>query len=287
MLTKASKCPTKLLQEVSEIIVAHKDFLKDNLRSCSSQTDVANALTASDSWFILGNGPSPAVLKLQISERSATVSQICTNTDSIPTLISRLREEVGAMRLTKLTVRVLPDEVQPWVDSGFQRTFTCAQFSRAPVVSNMMPLLPLSNPTEKDLLPLSQLMYAAYAKTDESLPDVRSAEASLRETMSGAGGAYLPDASFASGAAPNLVSACLIATQEPGEAEIVRLFTHPLYRARGLATTEIAAAMNRLSASGVKSVSAWNREGDEVVRRLLAKMGFEKRRGVVEVSASV
>jgi len=287
MLTKASKCPTKLLQEVSDIIVAHKDFLKYNLTSCNSQTEVANALAASDSWFILGNGPSPAVLKLQILGRSATVSEICTNADSIPALASGLRAEVGALRLSKLTVRVPPEEVQPWVDSGFRRAFTYAQFSRAPVVSNMMPLLPLSNPTEKDLLPLSQLMYAAYAKTDESLPDARSAETSLRETMAGAGGAYLADASFASGTAPNLVSACLIATQEPGQAEIVRLFTHPLYRARGLATTEIAAAMNRLSASGVKSVSAWNREGDEVVRRLLAKMGFEKRRAVVEVSASV
>ena len=286
MLTKASKCPTRILQEVSNVVAAHKDFLEEHLTSCKNPTEVANALAASESWFILGSGPALAVLKLHVFGQSAAVSQICANADSIPALVSGLRE-VGTMGVTKLTVRVPADEAQPWVDSGFQRTFTYVQFSRAPVVSNMMPLLPLKNPTEKDLPLLSQLMYAAYAKTDESLPDVQSAEASLRDTMLGAGGSYLPDASFASGAALNLVSACFIATQEPGEAEIVRLFTHPLYRARGLATTEIAAAMNRLSASGVKSLSAWNREDNEVVRRLLTKMGFEKGKAVVELSANI
>jgi predicted GNAT family acetyltransferase len=103
--------------------------------------------------------------------------------------------------------------------------------------------------------------------------------------MSGARGTYLPDASYASGAPPNLVSACLLTADLPGEAKIDQLFTHPLYRARGLATLEIAAAMNRLTVSGVSSLNVWNREGNDVIKRLLGKMGFRQQRTVVEMSA--
>jgi predicted GNAT family acetyltransferase len=150
----------------------------------------------------------------------------------------------------------------------------------------MMPLLPLTNATQKDLTILSQLMYTSYVKMDGGFPDTQSAETMLRAIMSGVNGQYLQDASFASGASPNLVSACLLTLDTPDEAKIQQLFTHPLYRARGLATTEIAAAMNRLSGSGIRSLTAWSREDNGVVTRLLTKLGFGQERTAVEMLAS-
>jgi predicted GNAT family acetyltransferase len=130
-------------------------------------------------------------------------------------------------------------------------------------------------------------MYEAYAKTSRAIPDLQSAEELLHNIVGGAFERYLPDASFGSGAYPNIVSACLIVMDSPDQARIAQLFTHPLYRARGLATTEIAFAMNRLSATGVKSLTAWSQEGDDVVKRLLTKMGFAETGRAVEVSAKV
>ena len=284
MLTKASRCSTKIIQEAAKLVCEREDFLKDSLPSCGNPTEVIKALTASDSWFVLADGQATAVLSLETFERTAAISQICTSDDSFEVVASVLRGELHAMKIANLTLRVPPQEVDRWNRNGFQRGPAFSKFSRTPTVSNMMPLLPLVNATRKELPILSQLLYTAYAKTEEAFFDIQTAEASLRRTMSGARGTYLPDASYASGPLPKLVSACLLTADPPGGAKIDQLFTHPLYRARGLATMEIAAAMNRLAASGVSSLNVWNREGNDVVKRLLGKMGFSQQRTVVEMS---
>ena len=287
MLTAASRCPPKVMQEVAKVVCKHGDFLRENLPLCSNPAEVSKALAASNSWFVFVNGQSVAVFKLEVSGRIAIVSQFCVSDDSFQAVISGLRVELGAMKIVTLTSTVPPSEVERWTGLGFRRGFACAKFSRVPTQSNMMPLLPLLNPSQEHLLTLSQLMYAAYSKTDDGFVDVRAAEESLRAIMSGARGAYLQDASFVSGALPNLVSACLVTVDGPAEAKIVQLFTHPLYRARGLATIEIAAAMNRLCISGVTTLSAWIREDNEVVRRLLGNLGFKPEGALVEMSVAM
>ena len=287
MLTRASKCPTKILQEAAKFVLDHENFLKMNLPLCIDPMEVSKALAASDSWFVLANVQPSAVFKLEISGRIAVVSQILASNDMLPTIAAELRKEIRSLKASSLTLRVPPGEVELWAGNGFQRGLTYVKFSRAPERNNVMPLLPLTNASRKELPILSQLMYAPYSKTDESFPDVHTAEALLRATMSGVRGTYLRDASFVSGAPPNLVSACLLTVDSPGEAKIDRLFTHPLYRARGLATAEIAAAMNQLSQAGVKRLSAWNRESNEVAKRLLAKMEFTQQSTAVEMSGSL
>lgn len=278
------------MQNVSNFVYERENFRKASLPHCNSPREVNDALAASDSWFVLAEGQRMAklaiiaVFKLETFGRTATVSEICVNSDnSFDAAISGLRSELREMRISKLALRVAPAEVERYAASGFEQGDPYLRFSRAPAKSNMMPILPLMNATQNELPILSQLMYAAYAKTDNSFSDIHSAEALLRAIISGARGRYLSNASFASGALPNLVSACLLTVDLPGEAEIAQLFTHSLYRARGLATTEITAAMNQLAASGMGSLSAWNREGNDAVRRLLTKMGFRQDRAVVEM----
>ncbi len=141
------------------------------------------------------------------------------------------------------------------------------------------------NPTDKEIPTLSNLMYEAYPKGAYS--DAQSTENVIRNVMSGKLGDYVSGASFASGAFPNLVSACLVTRVSPVEANVAQVFTHPLYRAAGLATTEIASAMNRLvkEGKGVTKLTVWSPATNEVMKRLLDKMGFVKDRELVQLTA--
>jgi predicted GNAT family acetyltransferase len=67
------------------------------------------------------------------------------------------------------------------------------------------------------------------------------------------------------------------------------VFTHPLYRARGLATAEISSAMNRLvnEGKGVSRLTVLKPETNDVVKRLLDKMGFAQDRKLVEMSSRI
>ena len=288
MIVKASKCSEDVLQNVANLVYNHENFRNENFPLCSTPMEVGEALAVSDAWFVLAASEILAVFRLEMDDRTARVSRMCIfDRGNIEAVVAGLRRDLHEMRIDSLTLKVKPAEAEPYIACGFARGHTFQRFSRAPAESNMMPILPLTNATQRDLPALSRLMYEAYAKTDRGVSNVQSAEAQLRRLMSSTTGQYLSDASFATGAASNLVSACLLTMDSPGEAKIEQLFTHPLYRARGLATTEIAASMNYLAASGVKSLIGWNREGDEVVRRLLTKMGFRQDRTVVEVKAGV
>ncbi len=85
------------------------------------------------------------------------------------------------------------------------------------------------------------------------------------------------------------MSACLVTRVSPAEANVSQLFTHPLYRARGLATTEIASAMNSLvkEGKGVTRLTVWSPEANEVMKRLLDKMGFAQDRRLVEMTSRI
>jgi len=80
-----------------------------------------------------------------------------------------------------------------------------------------------------------------------------------------------------------VVSACFIALRSPREALVAELFTHPLYRARGLATIELATAMNRLLKRGVQTLTVRFGEKNEIAGRLFAKLGFKQERKLAEM----
>jgi predicted GNAT family acetyltransferase len=101
--------------------------------------------------------------------------------------------------------------------------------------------------------------------------------------MIGLHGTYAAEASLVSGSTLNMVSACFVTLSSPREALVAELFTHPLYRARGLATTEVATAMNRLLNRGVQTLAVRFSENDEIAKRLFAKLGFKQENKRVEM----
>ncbi len=105
--------------------------------------------------------------------------------------------------------------------------------------------------------------------------------------MSGTHGFYAANASFVSGTIENPVSACFITLGSPREANVTRLFTHPLYRARGLATSEVATSMNKLLKQGIETLSVWVGGDNEIARRLFTKLGFKEVRKAVELGATI
>jgi hypothetical protein len=288
MLTKASKCSDNIIKGAANLIYEDKEFLTENFAFCNNPTEVSKALTASDSWFVFGSNQPSAVFELQTLDSAAVISRIFVDpSQTSDRLTAGFLGELREMKITKVTIRARPSDAERFSSGGFDRGLTYHRFSRSPEETDMMPILPLIKATRKELPTLSRLMYDSYAKTDQSFSDVQSAERSLRAVMSGSRGRYASDASFASGALPNLVSACILILESAKEARVEQLFTHPLYRARGLATTEIGAAMNSLVAAGVKSLNIWNRDGNDVVRRLLLKMGFKKDRTIIEMTSRV
>jgi GNAT superfamily N-acetyltransferase len=287
MIRNSSKCPTDVLERVSNLVFKNRDFARENFSLCGNPFEINRVLASSDSWYVLVDNRPTALFRLEISHPIARISQICVNSDeSLERVMSSMRRDLRNMRINSVTVRVPPDDMESLNASGFEKQDSYVRFSRVPAVTEMMTILPLVNVTRKELPLLARLMYDAYAKTNHSFSDIQSAQKSLQFIMSGSRGEYLSDASYASGAFQNLVSACLLTAGLPGQAEIAQLFTHPLYRARGLATVEIAVALNRLYESGIRRLIVWNREGDEVVRRLPTKLGFGEDRKVVEMAAN-
>jgi ribosomal protein S18 acetylase RimI-like enzyme len=137
-----------------------------------------------------------------------------------------------------------------------------------------MPILPVANPTPKDTHLLSKLIFESYDKTGLRLSDVASAERIVKDIWTGLRGTFLANSSYVSFAGDKIVSGCLINSNGPKAARIMELFTHPLYRARGLATAEVCTCMNHLSKDNVSTLGVSVSEDNEVAKRLFAKLDF-------------
>jgi GNAT superfamily N-acetyltransferase len=240
-------------------------------------------------WQVAMDNDVPlALFRIEANGSKATISELCLeHHDAVVPVASILRKGLSETGISEISLRVSPSREQALAGIGFQRRDTCLRFSRVPEEVKMMPILPLMNATQKEVPILSQLLFDAYARAGNGFTDVGAAERYLRNMMSGGGGRYLTNASFASGALTNLVSACLITEYSPGEARITQMFTHPLYRARGLTTAEIASGMRWLLGAGCRRLIVWNSEGNAVVTRLLKKMGFNEDERVREMVSSV
>ena len=257
----------------------------------SSSTEVGRTLASlGNSWYVLTSERPIALFKAEILEPTANISRLCYDGSTpFESVIANLREDLRRMKIKKFQVCVTPDQTDLFLSNSFEKHEVLVRLSRVPIETKMMPILPLMNPSEKEVPTLSKLMYDAYAKAKEAYSDAKSTESVVRNIMSGGIGDYISGASFASGAFPNLVSACLLTRVSASEANVSQVFTHPLYRARGLATTEIASAMNRLvkEEKGITRLTVWSHETNEVMKRLLDKMGFSQDRKLVEMTSSI
>jgi predicted GNAT family acetyltransferase len=146
-----------------------------------------------------------------------------------------------------------------------------------------MQLLPFLKPKMNDIPELSRLMCEAYSESRwNRYPNVAAAEKSLRSLFSKKkNNDPARESSFMSKAGDKIVSACLVQGEQIG-ATVSELFTHPLYRARGLATTELTACMSSLALAKVRLLRISADEENHVLIRLLSKLGF-----VVDIKYSI
>jgi GNAT superfamily N-acetyltransferase len=286
MITRISKLPREALDQIGQLALQNLRFLDDWIPEHSNVESVVKALrSAENSWSVLTADRPLAIFKLDINEKQASLQGFCPineSSGSLPSSISTLRNDIFKMGPTQITVEVPTSICEPFVTNGFEKDSDLVRFSGRPIVMKMLPILRLSNVTEREIHDLSTLLYEAYeGSAEKKFSGVETAESSLREIMRGRHGRYVSEASFLSGALPNIVSACLITIDEANVANVAELFTDPLYRARGLATIELAAGMNWLVQNNVGVLTAWIRGSNDVARRLFDKIGLKEDKQLV------
>jgi len=185
------------------------------------------------------------------------ISQLTMEESVEASSVNQVAFEMGGLPRTNQTTIIAPVElVTALVKSGFESRGTEARISIAPRESRPMQLLPMSEPSEEDIPELSRVMYEAYlASKFVKYSDVAAAEKNLRSLISDMNTDPIQKNSFMSKAGDKIVIACLIKGEYSG-ATATELFTHPLYRARALATTELTACMNSLALSKVPLLRA-------------------------------
>ena len=290
MISRIAKLPQEELARINDLASENLMFIEQWIPQHSNPEELHKILrNPQDSWSILISDRPLAIFKLDIHEKSANVEQFCPIQESAGSLgstISTMQNDLLKFGSTEIRIKVPTSISAQFVDRGFKQTGEFVGVSGRPVKMKMMPILKLTNPSEKEIPDMSKLLYDAYkGSADNKYPSVAAAETALLEIMRGKHGRYLADASFLSGGILNLVSACLI-TVERNTANVAELFTHPLYRARGFATTELAAAMNWLLKNNIEVLTAWMPSSNEVIRRLFAKIGFKEDKRLVELVAN-
>lgn len=287
MITRTKKASRDQLTKIAEIVQRNVAFAKQAFPECSTrdqlQAELKNSPKEWNALFI--SGEPVALFTLHHSGRTAMLDNllVASITDDAP-VASALRTEFKATKVESLTLQVPEHLAIELVSNGFEKLRSLIRLTGPVVVTKLMPILPLNNPTARDLPLLAKLMYDSYEKgLEPKLPTIAFAEATLRQIFAGSYGAYVPEASFMSGAPQNVVSACFVTLRSREEGQIAELCTHPLYRARGLATIEIVMSMNSLTKLGVRRLSVFVGERNDVALRMFAKLGFNQDQGLVEM----
>ncbi|MGD0689762.1 MAG: GNAT family N-acetyltransferase [Candidatus Bathyarchaeia archaeon] len=286
MITKTSKASSDILGQTAEFIFENGASTKEAFPQCSTKEELLSELRKThEQWNILHTDRPVALFTLQLSDVDAIVDKIYpAPPTSYESFVSNLRLDLKKAKIQSLTLRVPEEMAEGLEKNGFEKRRVIVKFVGPVIETQLMPILPLVSPTDRDIPALAKLMHESYEKGAEPrLPTVSSAERKLHEIMSGLHGAYAAEASLISGTTLNVVSACFIALRSPREALVAELFTDPLYRARGLATIELATAMNRLLKRGVQTLTVRFGEKNEIAGRLFAKLGFKQERKLAEM----
>lgn len=290
MITRTAKASSDLLAQAADLIVENGAYLKKAFPQCSNKSEVISELKKSpEQWNVLFTDRPAAVFTLHVSDMDAVIGKFLPASSlSFDTLVPSLQHDLKRMKVGSLTIQVLQEMSEALTKNGFEKRRTLVKLMGPVIETKLMPILPLNSPTERNLPLLAKLMYESYEKSSESkLPSVASAEKLLRDIMHGSQGPYAAEASLISATLLNTVSACFITFSFPREAHVAQLFTHPLYRARGLATTEVATGMNKLVKRGVQALTVWLGESNEIAGRLFAKLGFKQERKLVEMVSTI
>lgn len=286
MITRISKASSDLLGQTAEFIVENGAYMKEAFSQCSNKAELLSELRKNpEQWNILHTDRPIALFSLQLSDADAVVDRFYPAPSiSYESLVPNLRVDLKKAKIQSLTLRVPEEMVEALEKVGFEKRRFIVKFVGQVIETKLMPILPLVSPTERDIPTLAKLMHESYEKSaEEKLPSVSFAERRLHEIMSGLHGVYMAEASLISATTLNMVSACFVTLSSPREALVAELFTHPLYRARSLATTEVATSMNRLLKRGVRTLAVRFNENNEIAGRLFVKLGFKQERKLAEM----
>lgn len=286
MITRAAKASPELLSYAADLIVENDAYVNETFPQCTNKTELQSELKRSpEAWNLLVTDGLAALFTLHFYGTEATVSKfLVSDSFSFATSIPSVLQDLRRMKVGSLTLQVPVEMSDEFVKNGFEKRRLLLKLQGPIVETKLMPILPLNSPKTRDLPILAKLMYDSYEVGSEpKLPSVDCAERLLTGLMNGAYGQYAAEASLTSGATQNMVSACFITLRTPKEAQVEQLFTHPLYRARGLATTEVATGMNKLVERGVQTLTIWHGDDNEVAGRLFAKMGFKRQQMLAEM----
>jgi len=286
MISRTKKASKDVLAKVATMLQQNETFRKQAFPECSTNEQLQTELkTSSKEWNVLITDESLALFTIRRSDKTATLDNLLVPTASnYVAVASSFRNEFKAAKVDFLTLRVPESLTDALTSNGFEKRRSLIRLTGPVVETKLMPILPLNNPTVRDLPLLAKLMYDSYEKALEpKLPTIANAEGELRQILAGTYGDYLAEASFMSGASQNVVSACFVTLSSKEEARIVELFTHPLYRARGLATIEVVMSMNALTKLAVKRLTVVVGEKNDVSLRMFAKLGFNQDQKLVEM----
>ena len=262
MIRKIVELDTDLIDQAAELILRNDAYRRYYFPTCEDAKQIAIALRKPTlDWSSVVEDRVVAVFSIDQSIKR--LSKMCIQPGSGELVVSEI---LSVLRVIEVYSPLELADV--WVHHGFQKGVMQVQFVRKPQESRIMQLLPLANPTVSDLQAISRLMVECYSG---KYADAKDAEGYLRNLMNTKD--FLNDCSFISKARDEVVSACLV-NGDSVRAEVIELFTHPLYRARRLAYTELSMAMNRLLKRRVPELWATVDSENKVAVRLFSKHGF-------------
>jgi ribosomal protein S18 acetylase RimI-like enzyme len=275
------------MKKAANFVFENAPFMQLAFPQCNSKEDVVVALKGSgERWNILGTEEPNAVFSFHTSETSAIVDRFVPEaTETIGAIVTALISDLRRMKIETVTIGVPEEFVSQLTEIELEKRNTMVRLSGRVVETKLMPILPFTNPTPKDISNLAKLMHESFTKDRVTeIQSVASAEKTIRDIIGGLYGKFMSECSFVSGTAGNPVSACFITSDFPRSASVTQLFTHPLYRARGLATGEITNGMNRLLRLGFSTLNVWVSQDNDVARRLFVKLGFREDGKLVQMT---
>src|SRR5208282_1626633 len=246
MITRVDRASSEILDQIANLVLADESYRRESFpTSVDKASLLATFRKLGPQWTILTHEQTLALFVLSEIHRHGSIDHLCLRTpETITTFASELINELEKTPITDISLTTnAADLAERLVVQGFMKKRSVINFLKQISETQFMPILPLINPKSRDLPVLAKLMYEAYAKG--RIPKYASSEEAakrLQEIISNRD--YLAECSFVGGSGGNYVSACFVTSLSNGTANISELFTHPLYRARGLATSEVAMAMN-------------------------------------------
>jgi len=277
MIARVEKASSELLDQTANMVLGNESYRSELFPASVDKASLLVTLRKlGPEWTLLTQEHTFALFALTEIQGRGSVDHVCLKTpETISSFASELTDELEKTSMMDISITLDVSLAEKLTAQGFAEAKTVTNFSRQISETQFMPILPLTNPTSRDAPALAKLMHEAYAKSrTPKYPSSEFAEKRLHEVMSSS--EYLADCSFISGSGVNYVSACFVTSPSDGTAYITELFTHPLYRARGLATAEIAMAMNRLVPRNYSKLNVWVDDTNGVACRLFSKLSFNQ-----------